>query len=154
MSIEKQIDVLIKGRVLLLKIVEDLSLNQINSIPQGHNNTIGWNVGHVLVTQQLLCYQFSGVKTKISDDLIKKYRKGTNARGLVIDEQEWESIKNDLLKFPKELLEDYNNGLFKEYTEYKTSVNVVLDSIEKAVDFNNFHEGVHVGIVLSQKKLV
>ena len=29
-----------------------------------------------------------------------------------------------------------------------------LDSVEKAIDFNNYHEGIHLGVVLALRKLV
>ncbi|MGY5352424.1 DinB family protein [Wenyingzhuangia sp. IMCC45533] len=154
MNIEKQIDILIKGRELTLKLIEDLTLEQINKIPKGHNNHIGWNIGHLLVTQQLLCYKLSGLKALVSDELINSYKKGTDAHNLIIDEKEWEYIKNQFIELPQKLAKDYSNGCFEGYSGYTTSVKVELDSIEKAIDFNNFHEGVHLGVVLSQKKLV
>ncbi len=153
MNITNQVDVLIKGRTLMLKIIEELTLAQINKVPVEHKNNIGWNIAHLVVTQQLLCYKLSGLKTEISEDMIEKYRKGTKAEN-TIEKQEWEFIKEMFLALPKTLENDYDKGIFKSYSPYTTSVNVTLDSIEKAIDFNNFHEGIHLGILLGLKKLV
>lgn len=154
MSITNQIDVLEKGRVLILKLVDGFTLEQINKIPKGFNNSMGWNIAHLVVTQQLLCYKMSSLPTALSDEMISSFMKGTAPNGKLINETEWDLIKKLLLELPNKMLLDYNNQLFKEYREYTTSVNVTLDSIEKAIDFNNFHEGIHLGVVLAIRKLV
>ncbi|MDO6801221.1 DinB family protein [Wenyingzhuangia sp. 1_MG-2023] len=154
MAIEKQIDILKKGRALILRLIENFSLEQINQIPEGFNNNIGWNVGHLVVTQQLLCYKFSGLENGVSEEMISKYRKGTDPKEQVIEEREWDLIKKLFLELPNSTEEDYGKGVFVSYNEYETSVGVVLDSVEKSIDFNNFHEGIHLGAILALRKLV
>ena len=63
-------------------------------------------------------------------------------------------VKSILLSLPSTLLEDYKNGLFIEFRPYKTSTGIALNSFEEAVSFNHFHEGTHVGIILSLIKLL
>ena len=154
MGIEKQIDVLKKGRSLILKVIENYSLEQINKIPEGFGNNIGWNVAHLAVTSHLLCYKFSELEVSISDEMIDRYKKGTSPNGHIISKEEWNDIKTIFVAFADKLEADYSKGIFKVYNEYTTSVNVTLDSIEKAISFNNFHEGIHLGVILAQKKLV
>ena len=50
--------------------------------------------------------------------------------------------------------EDYAKGLFKDYTEYTTSANVTLSSVDDAIIFNVYHEGLHLGAILSLLKVV
>jgi len=154
MGIERQVDVLIKGRLLMLKAIEGYSLEQVNKTPKGFNNNIGWNIGHLVVTQQLLCYKLSGEETLISEELIERYKKGTAPVDYIIDNKEWELLKTLFLALPGNLQKDYDSNLFTTYNEYTTSVNVTIDNIEKAIDFNNFHEGIHLGVLLCLKKLV
>ena len=71
-------DLLSKGRVLILKVINDFSMDQLNKIPEGFNNNIAWNVAHLLVTQQLLCYKFSGLPLAVSDKMVKTFVKGTS----------------------------------------------------------------------------
>ena len=59
-----------KGRTLMLKIIDGLSIEQLNAIPEGFKNNIAWNIAHLVVTQQLLCYRLSGVPCLISDEMI------------------------------------------------------------------------------------
>lgn len=154
MGIENQIDVLKKGRALLLKVIEGYSLEQINKIPAGFKNNIAWNVAHLAVTPYLLCYKLSGLELPISEEIVNKYRKGTAPEDTVVTQEEWEEIKAIFVGFGDQLQEDYTKGIFTKYTEYTTSVNVTLDSVEKAIDFNSFHEGIHLGVILALRKLV
>jgi hypothetical protein len=50
--------------------------------------------------------------------------------------------------------EDYDKGLFVNFTPYTTSAKVTLSGINEAIAFNLYHEGLHYGSVLALKKLV
>ena len=150
---QKHFDILIKTRQLLLKITEHLSIDQLNKIPQGFKNNIAWNIAHLAVTQQLLCYKLSGLKCLVADEMIADFQKGT-APDQPISKEEFEAIKTQFLQSPLQLEEDYNKGIFKNYSEYKTSVNITLNSVEDAIMFNTYHEGIHLGIILQLMKFV
>jgi hypothetical protein len=62
---------------MLSQFLKGYSLAQLNSIPQGHNNNLIWNIAHIIVVQQMLVYKLSGLPMKISDTLVEKYKKGT-----------------------------------------------------------------------------
>ena len=64
-----------RNRELFLELVNSLSIEQLNKIPEGFNNNIAWNFGHIVVTTQTLCYVRSGVKPDmkfLSEQNIKK----------------------------------------------------------------------------------
>ena len=64
------------------------------------------------------------------------------------------NFKEQFLQLPVQLNEDYEKGIFKNYTEYITSVNVTLSTIEDGIDFNLYHEGIHLGVILQLLKFV
>lgn len=148
-----QFDVLKKSRALLLKELDGLTLDQIHAIPAGFKNNIAWNVAHLVVTQQLLHYKLSGLNCLCPDDLIEGYTKGT-APKKPFTEEEFEDVKDLLIGLPDTLEEDFEAGIFETYHTYPTSTGIVLDSIEIALAFNNFHEGIHYGIIRSIKKFL
>ncbi len=148
-----QFDILRKSRQLTLKAINGLTLEQIHTIPDGFKNNIAWNVAHLVVTQQLLQYKLSGLDCLVPDELIEAHRKGTFPT-TSFTEEEFEEVTDLLAGLPDTLEEDFNEGLFENYDAYKTSTGFVLDSIETAVNFNNYHEGLHLGIILAIKKLV
>ena len=148
-----QFDILRKSRELVVKELEGLSIDQIHKIPEGFKNNIAWNVSHLVVTQQLLHYKLSGLNCLCTDELIEAHRKGT-APTKTFTEEEFEDVLELLLGLPDTLQEDYEAGIFENYTEYPTSTGFTLTSIENAIPFNNFHEGIHYGIIRSIKKFL
>ena len=150
---KKQFEILKANRILILKTIEDLSLPQLNKVPEGFNNSIAWNIGHLVVVQQLLCYKLSGLEMKISNEMLEKYKKGSVPNS-EITQQELDALKTYFLSQVDTFKKDYNNKVFTTYNSYLTSPNVSLDSIDDAIQFNNFHEGIHLGSILALKKLV
>ncbi|MFD1294906.1 DinB family protein [Lutibacter holmesii] len=150
---QKRFDTLLKSRQLMLKVIENTSNEQLNKIPTGFKNNIAWNIAHLVVTQQLLCYKLSGLDCKVSDEVIRNFQKGS-APSYEVSSEEFEVIKKQFLQFPVVLDEDYAKGIFKNYTKYTTSVNVTLKSIDDAIDFNLLHEGIHLGVILQLLKFV
>ncbi len=150
---DTQFEVLKKSRELVLNLIDGLTIEQLHKIPEGFNNNIAWNVAHLVVTQQLLHYKLSGLQCLVSDELIDNYRKGTKPSE-TFTEEELEEVKELLLGLPDTLKEDFEAGIFTDYTSYKTSTGFVLDSFKTALAFNNMHEGMHLGVIMAMKKLV
>lgn len=148
-----QFDVLRKSRELVIKELKGLTLAQIHTIPAGFKNNIAWNVAHLVVTQQLLHYKLSDLNPLCPDYLIETHKKGTTPTK-TFTQEEFEEVKDLLIGLPDTLEEDYDAGIFENYQEYPTSTGFVLTSIENAIPFNNFHEGIHYGIIRAIKKFI
>ena len=149
------INLLKQTRAVLLQICTEsaLSEEQLLFIPEGFRNNILWNLGHLIVTQQILHYRRTGQEMYISPYLVNQFRRGTSPA-------DWENTPDisDLLPLlmdlPNKLEEDYQAGKLKTYEKLTTSTGVVLSNIEEAISYNNFHEGLHMGVLLSMKKLL
>ncbi len=144
-------DITLKNRKILVSFLNNFSLKELNKIPQGFSNNIFWNIAHVVVTQQLLTYNLSGLPMLIDDELVNSYRKGSKVENEVT-EYEVDQLKDLLFSTLERTKEDYRNGLFKNYKEYTVTTKSTLTNIEQAVEFNNFHEGIHLGYILAMKK--
>lgn len=152
-AIETAISHLETGRKTCLKLIDGLSHQQLTTIPKGFNNSIFWNVAHLAVTQQLLHYKLSGNPLHISDQMVADFGKGSTPRN-DYSEAEWTAVVDQFLALPAQLKVDYENEIFTDFKEYPTSFGVTLNSIEEAIAFNNMHEGLHIGYVMAQKRLV
>ena len=149
----KQFEIAIFSREILLQLIEGLSEAQLNIIPNGFKNNIAWNLGHIFVTQQLLTYKLSGLQCNVSNDFIEKFTKGSTAKPNISIEKV-NHIKNSLIELINQTEKDYKSGKFKEYHKYTTSQGFSLNNIEEAIQFSNYHEGIHIGIIMSLKKLL
>lgn len=141
------------SRKLILQFLDNYSLEQLNKTPEGFSNNIIWNIAHIIVTQQLLVYKLSGLPMMVSDELVEKYRKGTKPEG-DISQAELEEIKSLLFETINKTEEDYSTKAFKTYNELTTSLGFVFKNIEDALSFNNYHEALHVGIMMSIRKFI
>lgn len=144
---------LAQTRKNFLNLIEGLSKEQLNKIPDGHKNNIIWNFGHVVVTQQILCYKLSELPMNLHSSIIDKYRKGSSPTENVSSD-EIEMLKKAALELVEQTRLDYIEGKFKQFEKYPTSYGIELNHIEEALSFNNTHEGLHFGVAMSLKKLV
>jgi hypothetical protein len=131
--------------------LEKYSLGQLNKIPEGFSNNLFWNIAHIVVSHQLLVYAASGNPMLVSDELVSLYRGGTRPERDATA-QEVGEIKSLLVTTIEQTEKDYHAGLFKTYTERKTGLGFMLSTIEDALTFNNYHEGTHLGIMMSIRK--
>ena len=151
----QQIDLLAISRRGAAAIVEGLSPTALTTIPQGFNNHLLWQLGHLVVTQQILCYKLSGLPMAVDDDTLSLFMKGSKPR-------EWGSaavpdvghLVEQALGLVDKLRVDYDRGIFKSFQTYTTSTGYVLNNIDDALAFNNFHEGVHLGEMRALRRLV
>ncbi|GGF20435.1 DinB family protein [Flavobacterium limi] len=141
------------SREILLKILDNHSLEQLNKIPEGFNNNLIWNIAHCIAAQQSLIYKLSGLPSIVPEDFIARYSKGTKPEGDV-SQAEVDKIRSLLSETLDQVQKDYADKIFVNYREYTTSMGFTLRNVEDALSFNNYHEGTHTGIIMSIRKLV
>ncbi len=149
----RSFDITLKNRAILHRFLVDFSLSQLNTVPDGYRNSIYWNIIHVVVTQQLLVYKLSDVPMLIGSDLVDAFRKGTKTERDAT-RHEVEHLKKLLFSTIEQTQKDYDAGRFTSYNSYKVSTKSTLTNVEDAIEFNNFHEGIHLGYILAMKNSI
>lgn len=144
-------DVVLKNRKIMASFIDAFTLADLNKVPENFNNNLIWNIAHLVATQQLLTYSLSGLPMQVSDKFIEKYKKGSYVSEIV-SQEEVDEIKKLLFSTIEKTKEDYKKGVFNAFQPYTTSTNSTLKSFEEAMEFNNFHEGIHLGYILALKK--
>ncbi|KDN55208.1 DinB family protein [Flavobacterium seoulense] len=150
---QQVLETTVKSRNLILELLQKFTLEQLNKIPKGFNNNLIWNVGHIIVAQQVLVYKLSGLPVMIADEMIDKYKNGSRPEQDVT-QVELDEIKSLLFSTIDQTIVDYNNGIFKNYNQYTTSIGINLKNAEEAIAYNNFHEGLHIGIMMTIRKFI
>jgi hypothetical protein len=149
-----QLDIIRKGRVRFIELMDNLTIEQLNHIPEGFNNNIAWNFGHIVVVQQMLTYALARLPMHIDGDFVKKYRKGAKPDDFVI-QAELDTLKGLSVSLIDTFEKDIENELFPKGIEpYMTSLGVELNSFDKAVRFNTYHEALHLGYAMALKRNV
>jgi hypothetical protein len=141
------------SRKVLLKFLENYSLEKLNTIPEGFSNNLIWNIGHIIVVQQLLVYKLSGLPTMISIEMIEKYQKGTKPEHNITQE-EVDEMKILLFSTIEKTKQDLANNLFQNYIEFTSMSGFTMQSAANAIEFNNYHEAMHTGIMMQIRKFI
>lgn len=141
------------SRSIYLKIIENYSLEQLNKIPEGFSNNLVWNLGHIIVSQQGLVYRLSGLPMNISMEMMENYKNGSKPTGTTTQE-EVDELKILLFSLLNQTKEDYANGKFTSYNEYTTGTGFHLASTKEAIEFNNYHEAIHLGFMMNIRKFI
>lgn len=149
----KQINRIKSIRLYLLELVKDLSVEQLNEIPAGFNNNIIWHLGHLTAAQQGVCYLRAGLNPVVEEKYLVLYRPGTKPEQPVAAE-EADMIKDLLISPLDRFDQDLSDNIFANYTAWTTRYGVELVSIQDALEFLLFHEGLHSGHITAMKKLV
>ena len=148
---DKSLEILLQHRKVLYYYLKQVPLVVLNKIPNGFRNNILWNIGHSVVSQQVLVYRRSRLTTLVSNELIERYRRGSVPDGQATAE-EVNLIQKLLFTTVEKTSDDYQLGLFREYDSFVTATNVTLANVNDAILFNNYHEGLHLGTILALQK--
>jgi len=140
-------------RTFILELVKDLSIEQLNKIPAGFNNNIIWNIAHLTAAQQNMCYVRSGLAVTIKEEHFSAFLSGTKPEKF-IEQKAIDSIYDTLLNSMDRLAADYSIGIFLKFDPWDKRYGMKLNSIEDAINFIPFHEGMHIGYIMALKKLV
>jgi hypothetical protein len=140
-------------RLFILELVKDLSTEQLNKIPTGFNNNIIWNIAHLTAAQQNMCYVRSGLEITVEEKYFSPFLSGTKP-DTFLEKEEIESIFIALINSMDRLAADYKKGIFKQFDPWDKRYGMKLNSIEDAINFVPFHEGMHIGYIMALKKLV
>jgi len=143
-------DILLKNRAFLKSMIENYSLEDLNKIPKGFNNNIIWNVAHTIAIQQSLVYKLSGLPPVILEDMITTFKKGTKPER-DLSQAEVDQIKGLLFSTVEKTKEDYENKIFRNYHTYTVTTKNTITNVLEAIEFNNYHEGIHLGYILALK---
>jgi len=141
------------SRKRIASIMDGLNADQLNTVPAGLDHNIIWNIGHIITSQQLFMYKRSDVPVKLSDEVIDNYKAGSPVR-VDVPADEIEYLRGNLLKTLEQVRQDYETGVLKGFKAFELRSGVKLETIEDAISFHAFHEGVHLGWIITIAKLV
>lgn len=141
------------SRELILKLLNTYTLEELNFIPKGFSNNIIWNAGHIIVAQQLLVYRCTENEDYLPEGFFEKYAPGSKPTGETT-QKEVDEIKNLLMKHILQTEKDLNANLFKKYTPRQTQTGFHIANLQEALEFNNYHEALHLGVMLSLRKFL
>ncbi|MCE2963428.1 MAG: DinB family protein [Chitinophagales bacterium] len=136
-------------------ILESSSIAELNAIPIGFNNNVVWNIGHIVATMDILFYTLNGLIPKLDSSFIESYRKGTKPAEM-FNQAMVDTLNLNLISQLERIEIDVKEGIFPQNLPkaYTTSYNFELKTLDDIIRFNQVHEALHMGIVMSLRKFV
>lgn len=140
-------------RFHMLREIDGLTEEQFLAIPEGRGDNILWNMGHALCSISRLAYRRSGFPLPIPEAYLELFGKGTAAT-------DWkgppdvQEVTQRFKDVPEEIELDYKAGKFEHYDPLELAPGHTIESVEEAVSFHCFHEGLHIGVIITLKQML
>jgi uncharacterized damage-inducible protein DinB len=139
-------------RFQTLKLLEATTEEQANKVPEGFNNNIRWNLGHIYVSLDNLMYSYLGEQHDISDDYFNLFHFNTSPSDWNGDVPTLDELKEKLISQENRIKETFS-GRLTEQGEKPFNLGVVeLESLGEVLNFALWHEGTHRGTIIAIKR--
>ncbi len=140
-------------RKYTLDLVSDLDIDKLHLVPPKMTNSIIWNVGHLLLSQQMLTYGLSGLPLHTPMHWLKLFKIGSSGTPLV-SQVDINSLFESMVPLIEQTKIDFYDNTFQNFKPFHTGYGAHITNINEALAFNNYHEGNHIGHIITLKKLV
>jgi hypothetical protein len=152
-AMKKEFEFIFNTRNNFIRLVSEMSVEQLNTIPHPFRNNIIWNLGHIIASQQILCYHLSKLPFTLDMELINQYKKGTVPPDFV-DENSVQFLVKAATETIERMQSDYEKGIFIQFEPYTTAFGAKLETIEDGIKYMSIHDGIHFGYAMALRKLV
>ena len=143
-------------RELIVRKIEKCDDELLDQVPEGFNNTIRWQIAHLIATPALLTYRLTGQESPlVNQEFLGSVCKGTCHESYSLNEDYGTPhLLEFLIETTKQLQRDYKNLKKTEFKPYETSTGFMIKDLDSAIAFSNVHDGIHIGQIGLYLKLL
>lgn len=146
------IELIKSQRNKFIELLDGLSEEQLNIIPEGFNNNIAWNFGHMVVTIYALMYLRTQVNPTFQIPYVDKFKIGTKPEGN-ISLDEIENLKSLAIDSVSEIEADIQQGIFDKIVPFATKTyGVQMNFYQEILSCVAAHDGLHLGTAMAMAK--
>jgi DinB superfamily len=125
-------------------------------IPDGFNNNIKWNLGHIYVVQEKFAFNIINERTTMPNNISDLFSTGTKPTDW--GEKVLPTISEliQLLEKQVDRIEQTLEFRLKEVIEkpFTTSTGLTLSTVEELLSFCLYHEGMHFATIKSYQRII
>lgn len=132
----------------LLQLVEEVSEEEADIIPNGWNNNIRWNLGHIYLDQYLWIRALTKKDVPVSMSFNDWFGFGTCPKQFTQETPSFQELIRLLKNQPDEIKERYEDRLEEPFAPTEMG----MHTIEQVLIRTIFHEGLHMAQVQAIKK--
>ncbi len=139
-------------RGLTMKAFDGLDQRQLTTVPAGFNNNILWNAGHILYYTCAMTYGPAGQPIPLPAEYKDLFKANTSPADWK-EAPDGAAVLRELGSIVDRIAADNADGKFGAFKGMTLGPRS-LGTIQEALVFHCFHEGLHLGRITSLKKLV
>jgi len=144
-----------------IRFVRDSTIRQVTGlpedqglrVPQGFNNNVLWNLGHILLVHEKFAFGMIHEKQEIPDEFAALFGRGTKpadwSGALPSLEELIQLLDAQADRIERKLASRLNERLEKPYT---SSTGLELSTVEECLSFCLYHEGMHFAVIKAIKQ--
>ncbi|MBP1934231.1 DinB family protein [Ammoniphilus resinae] len=134
-------------RAITLHSLESITEDLADIMPKGFNNTIRWNVGHILIVQDQLASNFAGLPQQLSPEIVTLFGNRTRPSEWQIEPPTLKTLSDELKKQTVYIKESLGNRLQENAIKPFVRLGIKMDTIGEILSFSLHHEGMHTGVI-------
>ncbi|MDQ0192831.1 DinB family protein [Paenibacillus wynnii] len=140
-------------RLLTIKAVEGISEQTLDIIPEGFNNNLRWNLGHIYLVQEKLAFQLADLPMQLPESFGRLFGKGSKPAEWNEEPPTLEVLLKMLAEQPGRIQESLQNRLGEPVTEpFTISSGLTLNTLGESLNYTFYHEGLHFNTITLLKR--
>ncbi|MDX1806320.1 MAG: DinB family protein [Paenisporosarcina sp.] len=122
--------------------------------PEGFNNTIRWNVGHIFVSMESFIKKSIPTYEPVHPEWIPLFKGGSKPEDWNVEPPTNEELLAALAEQPKRV-EEILSGKVDQPLSEVMSIGPLhkMATIDAVIQFASWHEGIHAGVIYSLNKV-
>ncbi|MFB5760193.1 DinB family protein [Paenibacillus medicaginis] len=141
-----------KIRQSIRKQLESLSEDQRNVVPAGFNNSIHWQLGHMVTLADMVICGIAGKQFSLPESYKTFFAPGTKPADWTAEPPAWDGLLQLFDEQPSRLREDFA-AILDEPVALKENFGQA-ETIEELVYLSNVHESSHAGMVNAMVRIL
>lgn len=140
-------------RGFTLGLIESLDESIADIIPEGYNNNIRWNIGHILVSQYYIMYGPEQAAKRMPAAYGALFGRGSTPRDWQRELPSFATLAEELRTQMERIEQDFTNRLDEVLPQPMTlGDGMEMKTFGELMIFTFYHEGWHAGYIQSLKR--
>ncbi|MBM7568860.1 DinB family protein [Paenibacillus sacheonensis] len=139
-------------RQLTIRAVEGRPESALNAVPNGFNNNVSWNLGHIYYVQERFAFHFAGEPMLLPDNFERMFASGTKPADWNGEAPSSETLIKLLADQQVRIQRSLQDRLYEEVkAPYTTKNGLTLRTVHEFLSYTLYHEGMHynaIGLLL------
>jgi hypothetical protein len=130
-----------------------ISEEQADIIPNGHNNSLRWNLGHIVAAQEGVMYYFGmNQPGEIPAEIQEAFQTGSSPKDWSAPPLTLNEIREMLVEQRERMRETFSERLGEPSAKVFTFADKNLEMTGDLFIFTIWHEGLHQGVINGMKR--